>query len=278
MAFDPYLDWVDVPNPAQPPLGAKMITASDLLRYEQGIEANEQDIATVAEGLNSKADLMDGVLAEAQVPTAVVQQVASAYLASNTAVVDAAAAAVDANPEINSMNARLGILDSQGQRGYVVSNTSGRTVSVWDYTNNREQLIYSNTGVRQLTIPNIAPLNGMGTLTIQRTNNIVTMIFDAVEYVGTNATEYLVAPGFIPVGFRPGYSENPTSVLTNANANAVYTIGVLQASRLRRMGPALTGPEPGTGVNALRGTIQWRTSDPWPSILPGTAVGTIPNT
>lgn len=68
MAFEPYLDWVDVPNPAQPPAGAKMITASDLLRYEQGIEANEQDIATVAEALNSKADLVDGKVPESQLP------------------------------------------------------------------------------------------------------------------------------------------------------------------------------------------------------------------
>lgn len=66
MAFEPYLDWVDVPNPTQPPVGAKMIMASDLLRYEQGIEANELDIATIAEALNNKADLVDGKVPSSQ--------------------------------------------------------------------------------------------------------------------------------------------------------------------------------------------------------------------
>lgn len=154
--------------------------------------------------------------------------------------------------------------------------TVGRVVTAWDYLNNREQLIYADTGVRSLPVPATSPLNGIGTITISRYNNEITLVLDNVEYVGTNTSEYLTAAGFIPVGFRPGYSENPAGIITNNNANATYPIGVLQGSRLRRLGPALTGAEPGLGTSAMRGTLKWKTIDLWPSTLPGTAVGSIP--
>lgn len=299
MTFVRDLSWVNVPNQAPPPADAKMMMAEDFLRYENGIWKNQMDIATVAEAINTKADLVDGKVPAAQLPVgalvtdesvaaqvsapatgaaidARVGPVAASYIASEPAVVDAAAAAVDANPEVADLKARLLALDGQGQRGYSISQVAGRTVKVWDYLNSREQLIYGDTGVRALTVPAVAPLNGIGTITISRQNREVTMVLDNVEYVGTSTTEYLTAAGFIPVGFRPGYSENPSSVLTNVNANSTFPVAILQASRLRRMGPALMGNEPGLGTNAFRGTIKWKTDEAWPASLPGAAVGTIP--
>lgn len=152
----------------------------------------------------------------------------------------------------------------------------GRTAKSWDPLNKRYQLIYGNTGVRSLVVPNVTPLNGVGTVTISRTGNEVTLVLDRVEYIGTDTRGYLTDAGFIPVGFRPGYSENPVGIILNVNANSTYPIAVLQASRLRRMGPALVGTEPGLGSDAFRGVLRWNTTDPWPTTLPGTAVGTIP--
>lgn len=207
MDFTPYLSWVDVPDPAFPPAGARMISAGDLLRYENALNAAKNELA---------------------------------------------------------------LLNGQGQQGYKISEVAGRTITVWDYLNNREQMIYGDTGVRSLPVPNVAPLNGVGTITISRTGNEVTMVLDGVEYIGTDNRGYLTEAGFIPAGFRPGYLENPTGIVLNNNANATYPISVLQSSRLRRMGPPLVGVEPGLGVNAFRGTLKWRTTEPWPTTLPGT--------
>lgn len=51
-SFTPYLDWVDVPDPDNPPAGAKKIAAEDLLRYENGLKAAAAESATYA----TKAD------------------------------------------------------------------------------------------------------------------------------------------------------------------------------------------------------------------------------
>lgn len=45
--FEPYLGWINVADPENPPAGAKRITSEDLLRYENGIEDNENTIQQV---------------------------------------------------------------------------------------------------------------------------------------------------------------------------------------------------------------------------------------
>lgn len=47
-SFTPYLDWVDVPDPDNPPAGAKKIAAEDLLRYENGLKTAAAESATYA--------------------------------------------------------------------------------------------------------------------------------------------------------------------------------------------------------------------------------------
>lgn len=176
MPFNPYLGWVDVPNPAQPPVGAKMIAASDLLRYEQGIEANEQDISTVAEALSTKADLVGGKVPVDQLPTdalvtdanvaaqingsqtgaaidtrinPVVEQVTADYIASQPAVVDAVAAAVDANPKIATIEAALPYM------GEVADGTDFNTLRIPGFYGVRAQ----STALTMINIP--VPYAGM---------------------------------------------------------------------------------------------------------------------
>lgn len=50
MDFTPYLGWIDVPDPNSPPAGARLIGASDLLRYERGL----RDAAAVINGLDAR--------------------------------------------------------------------------------------------------------------------------------------------------------------------------------------------------------------------------------
>lgn len=152
----------------------------------------------------------------------------------------------------------------------IFDETAGRVVNAWDYLNQREQLIYGDTGWRSLTVPNVAPLDGSGTINIRRVNDRISLQFDKVGYTGTGVSEYLTGAGFIPVGFRPGYADNPTDSVGNVNANKMFILGVLQASRIRLLS-SVSG-WPGVGVDALRGQVTWTTNETWPNSLPGVAV------
>lgn len=59
--FDPYLDWVDVVDPNNIPEGARVVSAADLLRYEnlgQAVTARLNDTAAMA------SDLAPGIAAD----------------------------------------------------------------------------------------------------------------------------------------------------------------------------------------------------------------------
>lgn len=62
--FEPFYDWQDVTDPENPQPGAKRITSGDLIRYEKGIEKNENKIdvvlqeipVAISEGLSNIAN------------------------------------------------------------------------------------------------------------------------------------------------------------------------------------------------------------------------------
>ena len=174
---------------------------------------------------------------------------------------------------LNTMGyAQLGQAAISGQvlqRQYTVKETAGRTVTVWDYLNNREQLIYGDTGWRSLAVPAVAPLDGSGSILIRRVGSRVTLQFDSVGYTGAGTPEYMTAAGFLPNGFCPEYFDNPHGLISNISTNRFYFIGILQASRLRFSHFLVAAP--GIGTNALRGQISWTTTQTWPTTLPGVA-------
>ena len=170
---------------------------------------------------------------------------------------------------VSATETRLGVLDGLGQRGYTVDQTAGRTVKVWDYLNNREQMVYGDTGWRSLTVPAVAPLEGTGSILIRRVGSRVTLQFDSVGYTGAGTPEYMTAAGFLPNGFCPEYFDNPHGLISNISTNRFYFIGILQASRLRFSHFLVAAP--GIGTNALRGQISWTTTQTWPTTLPGVA-------
>lgn len=149
---------------------------------------------------------------------------------------------------------------SNANQFYKVSETAGRTVSVWDYLKNRDQLIYGDTGIRDITA--LAPNVTAGKLYLYRDGQTVTMIFDAVQMAGANGGSYDMIPaGGIPTGFRP--------------TRTFWFNGIDGPPGLRRVGVAASGwvpvylsPAPG---DVYRGTISWRTIQPWPTTLPGVA-------
>lgn len=142
----------------------------------------------------------------------------------------------------------------------VFDETAGLAVKAWDYLNQREQLIYGETGIRDITA--LAPNVTSGKLYLYRDGNAVTLIFDVVQMSGATGTSYdMIASGGIPTGFRP--------------TRTFWFNGIDGPPGSRRIGvsalgwvPVYLSPVPG---DVYRGTITWRTTQPWPNSLPGVA-------
>ena len=149
-----------------------------------------------------------------------------------------------------------------------IQETAGRTVTAWDYLNQREQLIYGDTGERDITaLPgnNIAS----GKVYMQRTGNEVTITVSQVKLIalsGASSTD-LFAPGAIPAGFR----HRRTTWYPMKSNGAVAT-----GAEWRQLGATSSGWLPiysGAKLeDEYRAVIKYTTSDPWPTSLPGVAV------
>lgn len=137
--------------------------------------------------------------------------------------------------------------------GHVVNETAGRVVKIWDYLNNREQLIYGDTGLRTFST------NIGGTAILRRVGVLVKLELRDLVLAGSDSILT------IPSGFQGDYSPNYGLVGRTGGRVPVYF--TLSGSSLAQNGAAT-----GTGYASL----MWTTNDPWPTTLPGSAIGTIP--
>lgn len=151
-----------------------------------------------------------------------------------------------------------------------VDNTAGRAVYTWDDIANREQLIYGDSGWRDVTAL-VSPTYTATKVTLRRVGMQVTLNFDGLKSTTETGNSTFMN---MPAGFGTD--------LTNGLGNLRYGL----ATELSGANPRIISPEPNssgmrflsytTGV-ALHGSLIYYTRDPWPTSLPGTAVGTIPN-
>lgn len=168
-----------------------------------------------------------------------------------------------------------------------VDNTAGRVVYIWDETANQEQVIYSDTGWRNIDVSNVTgsirdPLFP-GTFRIRRIGNVVTIRMEDVKLIPGNGLQFLY-PNGLPVGFRSldlsgtvvrgivgerlgAGAEHTIFVGSNDIFWAGYTNSLFVKSSVR----------PEHENQRLQGELSWVTDDSWPVTLPGTAYGTIPN-
>lgn len=165
-----------------------------------------------------------------------VEPIVSSYIASQPAVVDSAAAAV--NAEVAEY--------------IIVKETAGRTVSIWDYLNNREQLIYGDTGERDISA--LFTAGGThGGFTLRRVGQICTLTL--YNWAPTEAGSGSIA--VLPHGFRPTVTYGVPAQGLSSRIQ-VTSAGNVQAYSWT--------------TSAVVGSIVWITSDPWPTTLPGVAV------
>lgn len=143
-----------------------------------------------------------------------------------------------------------------------VDQTAGRAVYTWDDLNNREQLIYGDTGRRDVlgTV-----LNGWspyaGSLVLRRVGSLVTLEIDYLDPSAATSDELILTPA----GFRPFQTSRYAVWAGNTPVFLIATSARISLPR------SVRAPNGGPAV------VMWLTSDPWPSVLPGVAVGGVPN-
>lgn len=145
-----------------------------------------------------------------------------------------------------------------------VDNSVGRTTHVWDATNNRWQLVGGDTGPRNITalVNDVDPV-AAGTILIYRTGRTVTLEFQGVRFTSGDASTTHLISGLLLSGFRPRGLMRLASPYPNGYAlpstNGDLTI--------------VTG-----SASSIYTAFQWVSYDGWPTVLPGSASGSIPST
>ena len=143
-----------------------------------------------------------------------------------------------------------------------VDQTAGRAIYTWDHLNDREQLVYGDTGSRDIVASN----GGNGTfaaLKVRRVMNMVEVVCVAwVPNASGNIAPFAVNLG---VGFRSTHTTPITAIHNNAPASGVMSnVGAITVYSV-------------TSGASVSFVTQYFTPDPWPATLPGVASGAIQN-
>jgi hypothetical protein len=150
-----------------------------------------------------------------------------------------------------------------------IDETAGRALYTWDQANAREQLIYGDTGWRDIMASD-GLAGAVGWMRIRRTGNTVETAVSATLPDGTAGNGTLFN---IPVGFRPG---SPTAVSFYYSRTSAATGQITYGLR-----PTSVGLEHSSAWSSSWGEarlrISWTTNDNWPATLPGVAYSTINN-
>lgn len=150
-----------------------------------------------------------------------------------------------------------------------VDQTAGRAVYTWDDVNNREQLVYGDTGWRNISGLVINGwVAGTTSLFIRRVGfhvfmRIIGLKTDATNTTNDNFLDMTTVPGFQGAG-----GQNWHSVATGSNP-----AGILVREQSGAMAVAGRTNTPASGLYA---SLTWSTDQAWPTVLPGVANGAIP--
>lgn len=163
-----------------------------------------------------------------------------------------------------------------------IDNSVGRTLSIWDETGNRSQLIYGDTGLRSMPLPaNIAS----GVWFLRREGSKVSM-YTQLTGINNNTGQDLhnyevMAAGSIPVGFQPpvsvpivGFGRAGVSNQRQPLMAFMYATGriALEKDETNANGAIINNT-----AASFYFSVTYDTTQPWPTSLPGTASGGIPN-
>ncbi|AXC38648.1 hypothetical protein QCN37_gp22 [Arthrobacter phage Tatanka] len=133
-----------------------------------------------------------------------------------------------------------------------IDQSAGRTIYTWDDLNQREQLIYGDTGWR-----NLSQAPETSNVFLRRNGSMVQLQFTNHASPGGN----YVFPTQLPTGFRPTIAlEAPFRQGAMAYGNAKM-VSVTSAGTTTFWGSL---------ADTVSAVVVFMTADPWPTSLPGT--------
>lgn len=158
-----------------------------------------------------------------------------------------------------------------------VDQAAGRAVYTWDPLNGREQLTFGDTGQRDISALVAADdwnLSSAGHAILQRYGALCSLAFRARAARDlAPGTNLLVIPtGFRVSGRAPGTV--PVSLGSVANPSGVAHVRAMPVTNLSGAIDLRTSVTAGTEIALL---LTWLSTEAWPTALPGSAVGSIPN-
>lgn len=143
-----------------------------------------------------------------------------------------------------------------------VDETAGRAIYQWDDLNNREQIIYGDTGWRN--IASLFPTKTAGSIMVRRIGNVGYIAAEGLTMSDiANGIDY---PFTLGVGWQSEWSLHHSIEASVNDIPHKFTSSWAGNHILRAK-----------STFGFQGIATWPIRDPWPTTLPGTAVGTIPN-
>lgn len=167
-----------------------------------------------------------------------------------------------------------------------VDQAAGRAIYTWDDANDREQLVYGDTGWRALSNDvtyvkhadgSPMPISGAaGQLHIRRVGNVVYVAAFrlVVDRVADSTSTVRVV---LPAGFEADVAPIswPWTMWDSTTVRMVYPSG--SSAFIPGAAPQSPWPIQATNAQGASTNFSWVTNKAWPTTLPGVAVGSIPN-
>ena len=148
-------------------------------------------------------------------------------------------------------------------RGTYTDESVGRRIFTWDSVNGRWQQTYGDTGWRDIT----SLLDGANwtctSVMLRRQNDVVEIAFN--NLTGTGTTSQVPIGSTLPSGFRPKSTEDQ-----------LYNEGTIAAPTMAAFRCASSTVYVHWTATAGYPSMTYITGDAWPTVLPGTADGSIP--
>ncbi|WAB10050.1 hypothetical protein SEA_JUMBOSET_2 [Arthrobacter phage Jumboset] len=150
-------------------------------------------------------------------------------------------------------------------RNTSIDNTAGKVLTIWDESANRSQILFGDSGMRNLA----AVLENGWTasnIKLRRFGSTVTLTMYNLSGSASTATTFFT----LPVGFRPGGNTYLPVYTTAPGSTSVVIVQAADGAVKLPTGVTLIG-------GAAYTEVSWTTTDSWPAVLPGSALGAIPN-
>jgi hypothetical protein len=159
--------------------------------------------------------------------------------------------------------------------GFYWDESVGRRLFVWDTVNNRWQMVFGDTGWRDVSSLMTTPahVQTLTSLLMRRVGNVVHLTTRGTVGTGTLAG---TANGMglinLPSGFQPNdfcsigsgvYNYRTPTIISSASSKSAIAMQIAAGNNW--------------GASVFDGAGSWLTSDAWPSALPGSASGSIPS-